>query len=78
MFGAFFFEVTLRLVGWQEEKLQKIGNGKKKIGEDIDQNSLIEQNVFCFRKSGKVFRFFYFAENFFLSLGEKAEKQKDF
>ena len=41
-----FFEVTLRLVGWQEENLQKIENGKKKIEEDIDQNSLIEQNVF--------------------------------
>ena len=40
--------VTLRLAGWQEEKLQKIESGKKKIEEDIDENSQIEQNVFCF------------------------------
>ena len=45
-FWRVFFVVTLRLVGWQEEKLQIIENGKKKIEEDIDQNSLIEQNVF--------------------------------
>ena len=56
-----FFEVTLRLVGWQEENLQKIENGKKKIEEDIDQNSLIEQNVFLVL--GKVGK--YFAGNFF-------------
>ena len=74
MFGVVCFDVTLRLVGWQEEKLQKIENGKKKIEEDIDQNSLIEQNVFFgFRESGKVLR-----GKFFSSLGEKAEKQKDF
>ena len=69
-----FFEVTLRLVGWQEENLQKIENGKKKIEEDIDQNSLIEQNVFLVL--GKVGK--YSAGNFFSSLGEKVEKQKDF
>ena len=30
VFGVVCFDVTLRLVGWQEEKLKKIENGKKK------------------------------------------------
>ena len=67
-----FFEVTLRLVGWQEENLQKIENGKKKIEEDIDENSLIEQNVFCFRKSGKVFR----GKFFFVFRGKGGETKR--
>ena len=69
-----FFEVTLRLVGWQEENLQKIENGKKKIEEDIDQDSLIEQNVFLVL--GKVGK--YFAGNFFFVFRGKSGETKRF
>ena len=78
VFGMAFFQVTLCLVGWQQEKLKKIENGGKKIEEDIEQNRIIEQNVFSFRKRGIVFRFSFFVKSSFLFRRKAGEKKRFF